>query len=106
MDQVEFGKRVAQVRKARNLTTKELGERLSLSHSHLRLVENGQKMLSVPALIDLCRELQITPNFLFQAELPDNIELSGKIDKLLPGNRKLVEAMIQFMLEQQELDVE
>ena len=48
--EVDVGKRISDLRFARGLTAKELGERIGVSQSYISLIENDKRRLNLPLL--------------------------------------------------------
>lgn len=48
--EVDVGKRISDLRFARGLTAKELGEKIGVSQSYISLIENGKRRLNLPLL--------------------------------------------------------
>lgn len=54
--------RIKMYRELRNLTQKDLGERLGVSQSFIHQLEANIRNISVGKLVALCNELDCTPN--------------------------------------------
>ena len=67
-----LGKRINIARKARGLTANRLSEMCSINATYLRQIEGGTKMPSLPVFIDICKALNISPDYLLQDELAEN----------------------------------
>ena len=79
-------------------------EMCSINATYLRQIEGGTKMPSLPVFIELCRVLQISPDYLLQDELDQN-EISSirEIETLWqnasPDSQSLILAMIKAALD-------
>lgn len=73
-----LGEKVKQTRKSRCLTIDQLSEQCDITEGHLRNIESGYRMPSVPVLIDICNALKISPQDVLQPFLDVKSE---KIDK-------------------------
>lgn len=62
MNQVKIGKFIAELRKSKNMTQEQLGEKLSVSFKTISKWENGRGMPDTSNMIDLCNELGISVN--------------------------------------------
>ena len=69
MDKFAFGKRISKCRKQANLTSEKLTELCECSSGTIRKIECGSRLPSVPALINLCNVLKISPNDLLGTEM-------------------------------------
>lgn len=87
-----FGQRLRQLRKSRAITIEQLAEHCDISEGHLRNMESGLRVPSVPVLISLCNSLKITPQELLQPFL----EIED-----IPINKKSLLEKIQQMEEEQ-----
>lgn len=102
-----LGKRINIARKARGLTADRLSEMCSINATYLRQIEGGTKMPSLPVFIDICKALNISPDYLLQDELAENeISTIREIEELWktvsPEKQALVLTMIKAVLEYQD----
>lgn len=74
MDLLDFGKRVQQARKSKEMTQEVLAEKIGLSVAHISGIENGRSAVSLDKLLDLVDLLDVSPNWLLQ----DYFEKSDK----------------------------
>lgn len=61
---VDMGKRIRDRRKKLGILQYKLAEALDISNNHLSAIENGRENLSIDLLINICRELDVTPDYL------------------------------------------
>ena len=92
MDQIKIGRFIAETRKSKNLTQKQLAEKLSISDKTVSKWECGKGLPDVSIMLDLCEELQITVNDL----------LTGEIVSKIDYQKKAEENMMNLMKENQE----
>lgn len=80
-----FGKRVRAVRRTAKLTQEELAEAAHLNPKYLGQLERGEKSPSFEVLLELARNLHVSPTALvdFEREETDEKALRRKIDGLL-----------------------
>ena len=78
IDQEKTGSFIAQIRKTRGLTQKELADKLSLSDKTISKWETGHGMPDVSVIPELCELLQITANELLAGESIDNSDSFSK----------------------------
>ena len=69
MDKVAFGRRVYAIRRERDITSERLSVLCEVNPTHIRQIENGVKLPSLPVFVRMCNELHVAPNFF----LIDNI---------------------------------
>lgn len=92
MDQIKIGRFIAETRKSKNLTQKQLAEKLSISDKTVSKWECGKGLPDVSIMLDLCEELQITVNDLLTGESVSKIDYQKKAE----------ENMMNLMKENQE----
>lgn len=92
MDQIKIGRFIAETRKSKNLTQKQLAEKLSISDKTVSKWECGKGLPDVSIMFDLCEELQITVNDLLTGERVSKIDYQKKAE----------ENMMNLMKENQE----
>ena len=68
MDQIKIGKFIAELRKSKNMTQEQLGERLGVSFKTISKWENGRGMPELSTLKPLSEELEISINELLSGE--------------------------------------
>lgn len=57
---MDIGNRIQEIRKASNMTAKELSERIDVSPSFISAVENNASKLSLATLTRICHALGVT----------------------------------------------
>ena len=92
MDQIQIGKFIAESRKARNLTQRQLADNLGISDITVSKWETGKGLPEVGLMLPLCGELQITVNDL----------LSGERVSSTNYQKKAEENMMDLMKENEE----
>ena len=68
MDQIKIGKFIADERKRKGYTQKQLSEKLEISDKTISKWERGNGFPGVSLLLPLCNELEITVNVLLSGE--------------------------------------
>jgi len=68
----EIGARIRKYREARNLSQKELAEKLHISGSRISNWEQGINRPDADMIADLCSVLQVSPSELLDVKLIDN----------------------------------
>ena len=92
MDQIRIGKFIAESRKARNLTQRQLADALSISDKTISKWECGKGLPEVSLMLPLCAALDITVNDLLSGEKVSSADYQKKAE----GN------MINLMKENEE----
>ena len=64
VDIVAIGKRIKELRRTQGLTQDQLCERLSISDSHLRKMERGDRSASIDLYIEIAQELGVSLDYL------------------------------------------
>lgn len=81
MDQIKIGRFIAELRKEKGLTQKELAERLSISDKTVSKWERGSGLPEVSLMIPLCEELGITVNELLSAKRLSSSEYQNNAEE-------------------------
>ncbi|MEN6621833.1 MAG: helix-turn-helix transcriptional regulator [Smithella sp.] len=66
----KFGENLQSLRRRKNLTQQELGERIGIGHSSISLWEKGERSPSVSQVYLLCRVLGCTPGEMLDMKPP------------------------------------
>lgn len=81
MNQEKIGKFIATSRKVKNMTQKELAEKLGVTDRAISNWENGKNMPDLVLFKDLCSILEITINDLLSGEKIDNNSYQKKFEE-------------------------
>lgn len=81
MDQIKIGKFIADTRKEKNMTQKQLADALSISDKTVSKWECGKGLPEVSLMLPLCEELKITVNDLLTGERVSEIEYQKKAEE-------------------------
>ncbi len=80
MDQIRIGKFIAETRKARKLTQRQLADALSVSDKTISKWECGKGLPEVSLMLPLCDELDITVNDLLSGEKVSDSDYQKKAE--------------------------
>jgi len=99
MNKNKIGNQLKALRKAKNLTTQELADKVSISQSYLSRFENGRANPDIEMLESILTALGTNLSSFFASELEDMpedlIQLLDTVKKLSPeARRKLNEFLI------------
>ena len=106
MDQIKTGKFIAERRKAKNLTQRELADKLLVSDKTVSKWETGRGLPEVSLMVPLCEILEINVNELLTGEVIDSAayqkhaeeNMMKLIDEHKENKRKLIlETIIVFI---------
>ena len=105
MDKMTLGKRIRDTRKDRGFTTEKLSELCDINATYLRHIEGGTNYPSLPVLLDICRILNVSTDYLLHdEEIPNELteirELAELWKRAKPSDQALVSAMVRCALEQ------
>ena len=64
------GKRIKELRSARNLTQEQLADQLRIYHKHLSKIENGNSAGSIDLLIDIAEFFHVSMDYLLLGRTP------------------------------------
>ncbi len=81
MDQIKIGEFIAEERKAKKYTQRELADKLSISDKTISKWERGSGFPEVSLLLPLCNELEITVNELLSGERLQAMDYKKKAEK-------------------------
>ena len=81
MDQVKIGKFIAELRKSKNMTQEQLGEKLGVSFKTISKWENGRGMPELSTLKPLSEELGVSINEIFAGEKLKESEIEKQSEK-------------------------
>ena len=81
MDQVKIGNFIADIRKEKRMTRKELAEAIGVSDKAISKWECGNGMPEMSMLLPLCQELQINVNELLSGERLSENSYSQKAEE-------------------------
>ena len=96
-----MGTRIKMRRKELKMSQAELAEKINVSNNHISSIETGKQLPSLPPFVDICEQLQTTPDFLLLGSLhtrniPQNIYESLLLcnERDLPIIKDLVEDFV------------
>jgi len=81
MDQIKIGKFIADERKAKKYTQRELADKLNISDKTISKWERGNGFPEVSLLLPLCNELEITVNELLCGERLQEVDYKKKAEE-------------------------
>lgn len=87
---VDFGRKLRELRKQKNLTQKELASLIGVKNSIISFYEVGERMPSPEILIKLAGVLHVTSDYLLGIEKSETVDISGLDEK----DKYLVRALI------------
>lgn len=87
---VELGNRLKELRKANNLTQKQLAELVGVQSTMISFYEIGERKPSLEMLVKLAATLHVTTDYLLGVEKTETIDISGISD----ANKKLVYELV------------
>lgn len=75
-DRVEVGRRIAKRRKELGIKQNALANKLGYHKNHLSGIEHGRISPSMDLFVAICKELNISPNYLLEGTMhPENVSL-------------------------------
>ena len=90
MDINLIGEQMKAKRKKLNWTLEQLSERIGVSHNYMGHIERGTRIPSVPILLKMASELDVSLDYLFGDQTPSSY--SHYIDKMISKMKNLNEA--------------
>lgn len=103
-----IGERVRQARNASGYTQEKLAEKLDVTIQYVSDLERGVVGTSIPTLVRICESLSVSSDFLLMGldREVEPLDLSIRLRKLSPKERRLVESSIELMLEAFQMNTE
>lgn len=95
---VEFGNRLRQLRKDRNLTQQQLAALIGVKNSVISFYEVGERMPSPDALRKLALALHVTTDYLLGIERGTTVDVTGLDEQ----DRLLVQMLISRLREKKQ----
>ena len=99
-----LGARIYTVRRKKGIPSNRLAELCGVGAVHIRKIESGVKLPSIPRFIMICNALETSPQYLLQDSLDlndsDTLRLLAKLQALPPSQLELAESLIDTMLMQ------
>lgn len=90
---VEFGSRLRQLRKQKNLTQKQLAALIRVKNSIISFYEVGDRIPSPEIIIKLATALNVSSDYLLGIEKGESIDVSGLDEKDKMLIRSLVDTL-------------
>ena len=81
MDQIKIGKFIAEIRKQKNMTQRQLADALSISDKTVSKWECGKGLPEISLMMPLCETLQITVNDLLSGERISDVAYKTKAEE-------------------------
>lgn len=98
---IEMGNRIKVRRRELKIKQAELAEMLDISNNHMSGIENGKQKPSLDTFVDLCRHLNVTPDYLLLGNLHASNVPQNIIDDLLlcsDADIKLAQEFIELLV--------
>ena len=107
MNRKALGKRLNKARKDRKITSENLSDVLDMSPVYIRQIESGKKIPSLPAFVNICNIINVSPDYLLSDSLKINAhddynKLWQKFCLLTPKQAELLIAMMEVMINKME----
>ncbi|WP_302789050.1 helix-turn-helix domain-containing protein [Anaerostipes caccae] len=99
MERRLLGKRINQIRKERGLTSEALSEICDVNAGHIRQIESGIRLPSLPLFIRICQALKTAPNEILKDQFdPEIIESENKlllkVESLTPKQKRILSDLL------------
>ena len=82
-NQIEFGKRIKNLRTDRNITQDQLAEELNISCRHLRNIENGAKASSYDILLTISELFNVSTDYLLKGNEHTYSDLKRRLESVM-----------------------
>lgn len=103
MDYRSIGENIRKYRKAKKMTQEGLAERAGLSVNYIGSIERGEKLPSLETFIEIVNQIGVSSDCILQDVVQANYELkismlNDKLSGLAPGQRAMVEDVVDVMV--------
>lgn len=105
MEKRVLGQKIKTLRKAKKLTSEKLAVLCNVYPGHMRQIESGVRLPSLTLLIDICKVLQTSPEYLLSQELNGFVQKEDvddvyqcvlkKINKLTPNELSMLDGFLE-----------
>ena len=98
----EMGQRIMARRKALRFTQEELAEKIDVSTQMISNLELGKKAIRPENLAKVCKELNVSADYILIGSEKQNEEINQLIEKLMELSEdelKIINSMINYMVE-------
>ena len=102
---IEMGNRIKTRRKELHINQSQLAERLDISNNHMSSIETGKEKPSMDVFIQICIELDVTPNYLLLGSMHAYNTSQNLIDKLLlcsDEDIRLINCVIEHLIQRKK----
>ena len=99
-----FGKHIKLCRLGKGLTAEQLAEKLDISTKSIWQIESGRRATSLKVLIQLCNELDISPEYFLSADLKPDLredvrdELMDLLLSLTKSEKEMVKDIVRTLV--------
>lgn len=99
---IEIGRRIQARRKQQGLTQEQLADRMNVSIQMVSNLERGNKAIKIENLINLCQILNVSTDYILTGKETQNDfhALAERIQKLSQTNRKMIEMLVDYCIEE------
>ena len=103
MERLALGNRVREARMARGLTAEQLAGLCGVGAVHIRKIEAGAKLPSIPLFIELCNTLCVSSKYLLQDSVARDITnlhstLEDRIQRLPKNQADFAKDLLEMTL--------
>ena len=82
-NQVEFGRRIKELRTDKGITQEELASELNISHEHMNKIERGRNGCSIDLLLDLSAYFEVSTDYLLKGEDANQMVARKSLQRIL-----------------------
>lgn len=100
-----LGIKIKQLRLKRKLSQEDLAEKCSVSAAHINLVENGHKNPSLKLLIQVCKVLDTSPNYLLEINDSSANRIMHYMNALTPKQIETLEILVKTYIDLENNDL-
>ena len=92
-NQVEFGKRLRELRLSKGMTQEELAEALNINLDHMRKMERGRERCSIDLLLEIAIYFNVSTDYLLMGRITDREAEKKRLLGVISELSELVEIL-------------
>lgn len=95
VENVIFGRKLRALRLQKKLKVEDVARFCDKAKGYIRTLESGARMPSLVLLIQLCKCLQTTPDYLLGYYKKEHSEILTCINQLTPEEKKIINVLLE-----------
>lgn len=97
MEKRVFGQKINYIRKSKKITSEQLAEMCDVNAGHIRQVEAGLRSPSLKLLVDICNNLNVSPEYLLSQDLNEYENYDSGYEKIILKLNKFTPQQLEML---------